>query len=136
MTSESQCSQIKASGKRCKAKRIIGSKYCFWHDPNKKKDQVAARKKGGKNRCFPETAFTLPSNAPAVTIESARDIVKLLSESINQVRLGELNYKLANSMNYMCSTILKALEQGELDERLKCVEEAIAKGVSDGSKPH
>jgi len=118
-----QCQYIKANGKRCEANAMIGSEYCFFHDPAKAKERTAARKAGGhKNK-----AVVLPATTPDVRLDNISDVVKLLGETINQVRGGELDPKVSNAIGYLTGILLKALEQGEIEERLSALE-TIVKG--------
>ncbi len=120
-----QCQHIKDSGTRCEANAITGSVYCFFHDPAKAKERAAARKAGGhKNK-----AVVLPAATPDVPLDKISDVVRLLGETINQVRRGELDPKFSNAIGYLTGILLKALEQGEIEERLSALE-TIVKGQS------
>lgn len=126
------CQALTKSGVQCRAKAQYGSAFCFFHDPERATERHAAKVKGGHSRAMK----TLPKGTAAFEVSTANDIVSLLSQTINQVRSGELDPRIANSVGYLAGIVLKAREQGELDERLKLVEEAIAKGTNNGSKPH
>lgn len=47
--------------------------------------------------------------------------------TINQVRLGELDPKLANCVGYLSGVLLRALEANQLEERISDLEIAIQK---------
>src|SRR5689334_12886821 len=49
----------------------------------------------------------------------------LLAEAINQVRRGELDPRVANSVGHLASILLGALQQGPLEERLARLEAAL-----------
>ena len=51
----------------------------------------------------------------------------LLADSINRLRRGELDPKVANAVGYLASVLLRALEQGPIEERLAQVEAVLAK---------
>lgn len=71
------------------------------------------------------------SEAPDVAVESAQDVVRLLGETISQVRRGEIDPRIANSVGYLSGIVLKAREQGDIEDRLKLIEEEInSKGAS------
>jgi hypothetical protein len=116
------------SGERCNAIPMTNSKFCFFHHPDRKKERKDARKKGGKRGRM----ATLGKNAPDVHIKSADDLASLLSETISQVRRGDIDPRIANAVGYLSGTILKAREQGELEERLTKLELFI-EGVQKGS---
>jgi hypothetical protein len=46
-------------------------------------------------------------------------------ETINQVRLGKIDPKVANAVGYLASVHLKALEQGPVQERLARIEASL-----------
>lgn len=45
-----QCKEITKGGERCKSNALMGSEYCFGHDPATAEKAFAARLLGGKNR--------------------------------------------------------------------------------------
>ena len=55
----------------------------------------------------------------------ASSVVELLSRTVNQTLRGEIDTKVANAVGYLSSVILRAREQGELEERLTKLEEAL-----------
>jgi hypothetical protein len=54
----------------------------------------------------------------------------LLGDSINQIRRGELDPRVANAMGYLASVLLKALQQGPIEERLACLEAILVRSNS------
>lgn len=122
-----QCEFVKNSGGRCRAKPLSGSKLCFFHDPAKATERRAAKQKGGRCRRI----VTLPKQTVETKIRTAGDVVELLSATINQVRGGEIDPRIANAVGYLSGIILKAKEQGEIEQRLQQVEEIVRKGDTD-----
>jgi hypothetical protein len=53
------------------------------------------------------------------------DVVTLLSETISQVRRGEIDPKIANATGYLSSVLLRALEGGELAREIEAQAEAM-----------
>jgi hypothetical protein len=49
-----------------------------------------------------------------------------LADSINQLRRGQLDPRVANGMGYLTGVLLRALEQGPLEERMSKIEVALA----------
>ena len=115
------CQALNAEGKRCEARRMSGSSYCFFHSPEKEQARRTARRAGGlKNRIA-----VLPRATPDVQLSHARDIQRLLAETINQVRRGELDPKAANCIGYLSGLLAKSFEQGEIESRLATLESAV-----------
>jgi len=116
------CRHIKADGRPCDALRLHGSEYCFFHDPAKAAERAAAQRSGGQNG----RAAVLPADTPMLTVKTASDVVGLLSETINQVRVGTLDARIGNCVGYLAGIVLKAVEQGDMEERLAALEGIVA----------
>ena len=56
--------------------------------------------------------------------KSAADLRDLLSQSIIELRTGTLDPKLANSISYLGTGFLKAIEASETESRLDAIERA------------
>ena len=73
-------------------------------------------------------ATVLPPETPDNPLRSTTDVSTLLSESINQVRRGQLEPRVANAVGYLASILLNALDQGLVEERLSRVEATLGLG--------
>jgi hypothetical protein len=124
---ENRCIGKKKDGSSCGANAQLGKELCVFHDPAKEADGQRARRAGGLARSKP--ARVLPADTPAVPLSSCKDVASLLGESIGQVRRGKLDPRVANTVGFLSGVLLKALEQGELEERLLKAEAAL--GVSE-----
>jgi len=60
-----------------------------------------------------------------IEIKNTSDIVELLNETINQVRTGKIEVKIANAVGYLSGICLKALEQGDIEKRLEALEDKV-----------
>jgi hypothetical protein len=118
-----KCQCRKQDGTICGANAQVGTDLCVFHDPAKQSDGHRARRAGGLARSNP--ARVLPADAPDVQLDTCKDVSDLLSETISQVRRGELDSRAANTIGYLSGILLKALEQGLLEERLLKVEAAL-----------
>jgi len=137
-----KCHSLRKDGRACGADAQGGKSVCIFHDPKRSADAVRARRAGGMARSQP--ASVLSSDTPEQTLRSLKEVSSLLSESINQVRRGEIDPRIANAVGYLSAILLKALEQGEVEERLSKVEAAMARDEQkqaqeafiDEIKPH
>ena len=68
---------------------------------------------------------SLPDDSPEIPIKSANDILTLVSDTINQIRTGKLDVRVGNGIGYLSGIALKAIEKGDLDDRIKTLEERI-----------
>ena len=113
--------RFKTAGVRCRARRIENSDFCYFHDPAKAKERQSAQRAGGlKNR-----PIVLPRSVPDAPLKDMGDIRYLVADTINQVRRGEIDPKVANSVGYLAGILIKAWDRGEFEARLKALESAV-----------
>jgi hypothetical protein len=67
----------------------------------------------------------LPSTTPDAPLRTSQDCVRLLAETISQVRRGEIDPKIANTIGYLGSLFVKALHETEIEKRLAALETAV-----------
>lgn len=121
-----QCRYLKPEGGRCKAKALVGSFYCYFHSPDLEEERQAARVKGGKERS--RKASVLPADTPDMPLTCAADVARLLADTINQVRRGELDSHAANAVGALTGHLLKAqqqVQQEQIERRLLRVESIL-----------
>jgi len=116
-----QCKQVKADGTRCRANAVNGSAYCFAHDPARAAERQAARQAGGR---VGKTKVLGP-DTPDVPLSSPMEVVALLGETINQVRRGDVDPKVANTVGYLSGVLIRALEAGDIEQRLAVLEAIV-----------
>jgi hypothetical protein len=127
---QERCTSTTVSGVRCSAACQSGSPFCFFHDPAKADERGEARRAGGRQRSRP--AAVLNTETPARSIRSVADVTGLLSETIHQVRTGALDPKVANCVGYLSGILLKALEVGQIEERLAAIEAVVGQSSRTG----
>ena len=115
------CTATKDDGTACGAAALPGSRFCFFHDPAK----AAARRKAQSAGGLANKMATLPTNAPDVKVEDGADVVKLLGATINQVRRGEIDPRVGNSVGYLANIVLAATGQRELETRIAELEALV-----------
>ena len=116
-----RCQFIKPDGNQCEANAMENSQYCFTHNPETSEEKKLAVIKGGLS----PKRNTL--NLPPVEIKSVQDVVRLLEDTINRVRSGEMPTNTANCIGYLGGHIIKALETSEIEKRLEKLEQIIFK---------
>jgi hypothetical protein len=115
------CQHVKDDGTICQAAKVHGSDYCFFHDPAKAGERAAARRTGGEHGRM----AVLPPDAPHRRVATAAEVIDLLGETINHVRTGLLDPRVGNCVGYLAGVLLKAVEQGEVEERLAVLEAIV-----------
>src|SRR5208282_1766544 len=127
--SAQSCHGSKSDGTRCRARPVAGSSFCFFHHPEKEAERRAAQRAGGqKNKMA-----VLSGSAPDAKLQNADDAVKLLAETINQVRRGEVDPKVANAVGYLAGLLMKGLRESETERRLAALESAVRNQRTSGN---
>ena len=116
------CKARTKGGTECQTPALTGSDFCFFHDPDKAEDRFEARAAGGRQNRMK----TLSADAPDVQVESCQDVVRLVSETINQVRKGDIDPRVANAVGYLANVLIRAVDQGELEKRIEDLEAAVS----------
>jgi len=60
-----------------------------------------------------------------VKINSLKDIVRLLESTINDVRTGRVDVRIANSVTYLSGVLRQVMEQEFLEKRLDSLEKHV-----------
>jgi hypothetical protein len=123
-----KCQFRKKNGHRCDADAQLGKTICVFHDPERTTDGRRARRAGGLNRTRP--AATLPPETPDHALGTTQDVANLLGDSINRLRRGELDPRVANAIGYLATVLLRALEQGPMEERMARLEATLGLAAS------
>lgn len=124
------CKATTRSGEPCKAKPPAGSDYCAFHDPAKATAFQNGRVEGGKSGKLATLATVKPWRGVVGDVDVLRavtpaELVNLLCETIDDVRIGAIDPKVANAVGYLASAIVKILQHEALEERLSAIEEAL-----------
>src|SRR5437764_120288 len=117
------CKHRTSGGKQCKAHRRVGDDFCFFHSPETIRQRRAARKAGGISRS--RKASALPPDVPEIVVRNSSEVCALLTQTINQVRRGQIDARIANSAGYLSGILMRGLEQGQAEERLARLELAL-----------
>lgn len=117
------CKRKTANGQPCKATALQGSDACFFHHPGMATKRKAAQRAGGIERS--KTAAVLPADLPDVPLANVQDVIGLLGTTINQVRKGIVDPRVSNAVGYLAGMMLKAMEQGPIEERLAMLEQIV-----------
>ena len=118
-----KCKALKKNGTECAADAQVGSDVCVFHDPTKTAEVHRARRAGGLRRSRP--AAVLPRQTPDHPLRNTTEVSAFLAKSINQVLRGTLDPRVANSAGYLANVLLRALEQGPLEERIARLEATL-----------
>lgn len=112
------CKAEKADGTRCSAAALPGSEVCYFHDPTLAIKRREAQALGGRQN----RVKTLGEDVADVKVRDRRDVAKLLLESINQVRKGTIDPRVATTIGYLANILIGVVKQDELEKRIEELE--------------
>jgi hypothetical protein len=124
------CRATRKDGERCRAEAQSGRDYCFFHDPAKGEERHDSKVAGGKAGKLATLATVKPWRGVAGEVDVLKavtpvELVDLLCNTIDDVRTGAIDPKVANAVGYLAGVIVKIQEQEALVERLSAIEEAL-----------
>jgi hypothetical protein len=79
-------------------------------------------------------AVSLSADTPDCNLKNAADVIALLGTTINQVRRGQVDPRIGNSVGYLSTVLLKAQELGSIEQRLSALEIATKHQSRFGSR--
>ena len=114
------CRFQKANGEPCRATPMRGEEYCFWHHPEHAEAAAEARRLGGLRRRkekITQGAYDFEG------LQSVTQIRRLLEIAVVDTLSLESSIARSRALAYLVQMALKALEVGELEERLRALEQ-------------
>jgi hypothetical protein len=111
------CEATRKDGTPCRTQVVGDGRFCFAHEPALHEKRTQARRKGGQNRA---TARRLQKFMPASLVP----IYELLEQALTDVLAGDLDPRQANAAANLGRALVVVLEHGELEERIRRLEES------------
>jgi hypothetical protein len=130
MAETKKCAHKKANGEHCRANALTDDRFCFFHSPAKAQERRQARSAGGVSRS--QKRAVLPPDTEARRLQGPTDVCDLLGDTINQVRCGQIDPRIATAVGYLAGTLLRGMEHGHLDDRLTRIEAKL--GIVDSTR--
>jgi general stress protein YciG len=118
-TADGKCRAETRAGRPCAAPAVRGGIYCALHNDPQRAAELG-RKGGTRGRKVYESAEREVS-AP----HNARDVKNLLAEVMAEIRAGKMDPKLGTTLGYLGTSLLKAIETSDLEERLERLENGL-----------
>ena len=119
---EAACGGVRRDGTPCKARPLPGKAACWAHDPELQEKRATARRTGGLHSSGPaRLRRMMPSrlNPVAVALEGA----------LEEVHGGVLEPPRAQAMAALARALVAVLSSGELEERLRVLENIVKEGA-------
>ena len=120
MNEEKKCEYILADGSMCKAWSLTDKNYCFSHDPENREAKLLAVTKGGQSK---EIKIKAPLRK--IELNVPKDVILLLSETIGEIRSGELDPRIGSVIGYLAGQLLRAFEITQVNEKMEAMKEII-----------
>ncbi len=79
-----------------------------------------AQSRGGENK-----QLRIAAPLPQLEISKASDVALLLTDTIQRVRAGEMDARIANCLGVLSGHLLRAFETSELRNRMETIERLI-----------
>ncbi len=112
-----RCEASRRDGSPCAALARPGKAFCFAHDPDAAATRQAAREKGGRNSA---TVVRLRGLIPPRLLP----VFDRLESALQRTDEGTLEPRRATAMAALARAMVAVLTAGELEERLRRLEEA------------
>lgn len=118
------CQATTKGGKPCSAYAIEGSQFCFTHDPTREAERAEAHKRGGESRPRPTNDAPFPN----VDVKTANGLLFMMEDLFKDTWTLETSVARSRTIGYLAQVQKGILEVGELEDRVKRLEELAAHG--------
>ena len=116
------CKATATDGSPCRANPLQDSDYCLMHDPEHAEEMQEARRLGGLRR----RREKVTQDAYSVgDLEDVGEVRRLLQIAVLDTLSLENSIARSRTLADLSQVALKALEVGELEERLKALETTV-----------
>ena len=118
-----QCEFTKEDGTNCDAQAVKDDVLCFVHTnlPTIVGKRDLGRQEGGRNG----RKMMLHPASEEIRVKNAQQVVKLLEQTINDVRMNRMAVNQANCIGYLCNIMAKIFEQEMLETRISILERTV-----------
>ena len=120
-----KCQAKTKAGGPCAAPVAHGGNYCALHADPERAAQLG-RKGGAKNRRVYE-----PNEWEGSAPQNASDVKNLLADAMAEIRRGRMDPKLGTTLGYLGTSLLKAIETSDIEERLEKLEHGLKKPTQE-----
>ena len=129
-TANGECQAKTKAGGPCAAPAIRGGTYRALHADPERAAQLG-RKGGAKHRRVYEGGEW--EGSPP---QNACDVKNLLAEVMAEIRAGRMDPKLGTTLGYLGTSLLKAIETSDIEERLEKLENGIKRPTQEAGASH
>lgn len=125
-----KCKGKRKDGKPCQATAQTDNGFCIHHDPDLADKRQEWRREGGKVGTLatlrtPKPWRRLDNDVAVMSTTGPAELIDLLADTIDEVKTGEIDPKIANSVGYLAGVMMKIIQHQAFEERLAAIEEAL-----------
>jgi len=120
MDNTKKCTQILDNSEKCGAYALKGNVFCFSHDPGSREAKALAVKRGGEAK-----QIRIFDPLEEITVDTPNDLVRLLAATINEVRDGSIDPKIASTIGFLSGHLIRAFEVAELNSKVEQVKSVL-----------
>ena len=120
-----KCQAKTKAGRPCAAPAVRGGIHCALHADPERAAQLG-RKGGAKSRRVYQ-----PNEWEGSAPRNACDVKNLLAEVMAEIRAGRMDPKLGTTLGYLGTSLLKAIETSDIEERLEKLEHGLKKPTQE-----
>ena len=122
VVSRRTCMFTMPSGQRCRAAPLREGQYCFVHDPDHAEEAAEARRVGGLRRKREKTVAIAYDFQGLESVEQLRRVLEVAILDTLSLDNGVARNR---TLGTLTMAALKALETGELEDRIAALEQAV-----------
>lgn len=125
------CNATRKDGEQCETNALVNDDKCYFHSENA--EIIEKRKKGSALGGSNSKIIIEEPIRQRVPVNKLEDIVDLLEDVINDIRMNKITSTKANCIGYLAGTLAKVLESRDIERRVLIIEQIISKrGKKDG----
>ena len=122
------CDGINERGEPCGAPSMVGSAWCFFHDPETQQEASEARRLGGLRR---RREGTVAGAYDFQGLGSVLEIRRILEIAVSDTLGLENSVARNRTLGSLAQSALRALEVGELEARLEALEATVRPRIEE-----
>jgi len=117
------CKALREDGKRCQAPPLLDGHFCLMHSPEHAEEMAEARRLGGLRRRREKAVSGAYDFEGLADVGQVRRLVEIAA--LDTLSL-ENSVARSRTLAYLAQVALKALEVGELEQRIENLERLVA----------
>jgi len=125
------CKALKEDGSRCQAAPLLEGEFCLMHSPEHAEEMAEARRLGGLRRRREKAVSGAYAFDGLADVDQVR---RLLEIAVLDTLSLENSVARSRSLAYLAQVALKALEVGELAERIEALKRLVAPRLEKARK--